>query len=159
MKMPESMPNNPKALLEAEMKKLGISREGALYLVLRSFEGVLRAEDDSNEATEREIFKLLVRDTKDRHPQAVELAEASLRKDLPEWIRINDEAVARDQDPVTSLAIKTKCSTERAKRRLRRVQEAKAGKSIAESTEISLSEDDGKTFGELWAEHEENQKV
>lgn len=159
MKMPESMPSSPRAILEAEMKKLGVSREGAIYLALRSFEGALRAEDDSDEATEREIFKLLVRDTKDRHPQAVELAEASLRKDLPEWIRINDEAVARNQDAVTSLAIKAKCSTERAKRRLRRVQEAKAGKSIAESTEISLTEDDGKTFGELWAEHEENQKV
>jgi hypothetical protein len=153
------MPDSPTALLEAEMQKLGVSREGAIYLVLRSFEATLRAEDGSNEGIEREIFKLLLKDTKDRHPHAVELAEASLRKDLPEWTRIHDEAVARDQDPVTSLAIKTKCTTERAKSRLRRVQEAKAGKSISESTEISLSEDDGKTFSELWAEHEENQKA
>jgi hypothetical protein len=153
------MPDSPTALLEAEMQKLGISREGAIYLVLRSFEATLRAEDGSNEAIEREIFKLLLRDNRDRHPHAVELAEASLRKDLPEWTRIHEEAVARDQDPVTSLAIKTKCTTERAKRRLRRVQEAKAGKSISESTEVSLSEDDGKTFSELWAEHEKNQKA
>lgn len=149
----------PKELIEQTMKLHGVSKEVAIYAAVKGFEATLRANSMEEEVIGRETAKLLIADTRARHPLAIELLEATYRKHLPEWIRIHDEAMEKGRDAATAMSIVTNCSMRTAESRIRRVREAKDGKSIEQIAQLSLAEDEGKTDEELFAEYVENQQI
>lgn len=149
-------PGSPQDMLSETMQKLGIGRDAAIYISVRTFEAALRAKTESEADLKQELIRLLHRDIQDATPEAVELAEAGYRKKLPEWVTYNDEAVVGGQDPVTALSIRAKLGMKSAERCVRIVRMHKEGKTIEEITKVMIDESAEKGFEEIWVEALEN---
>jgi hypothetical protein len=149
-------PGSPQDMLSETMQKLGVGRDAAIYISVRTFEAALRAKTESEADLKQELIRLLHRDIQDATPEAVELAEAGYRKKLPEWVTYNDEAVVGGQDPVTALSIRAKLGMKSAERCVRIVRMHKEGKTIEEITKVMIDESAEKGFEEIWVEALEN---
>lgn len=149
-------PGSPQDILAQTMSDVGISRDAAIYLSLRTFEAALRAKTDEESALKQELVRLFHEDVRSRRPEIEEISAAGYRKKLPGWVKINDEAVAGEQDPVTAISIHAKLGMTSSRRIVRIVKMHKDGMSIEEITKAMLDESSEKGFGEIWAEVLEN---
>lgn len=142
----------PAKMIEAEMEKSGVGREAAIQMILKAFEATLRADGPDEASIKRKLGELFIQSGKERAGWLTEYSAAAYRKKLPGWIRINDEALERGQDPVTVMSVKDGVTMGLAKDRIALVGASKQGKSIDEIVELSYEMDAKKSTEELYAE-------
>lgn len=143
---------NPAKLIEQEMEKSGVSRESAIEMALLGFEAALRAEGPSEKDLNIKLGELLIREGEKRSPMMVDYMTSRYRKEMPGWIKINDEALEQGQDPATAMSISEKISMVSAADHIKLVAAFKAGKAIEEIVTLSFDLDDEKSPEEKRAE-------
>ncbi|AXH66255.1 hypothetical protein SEA_SATIS_94 [Streptomyces phage Satis] len=143
---------NPAKLIEKTMEEAGVSREAVIQMMLTSFEAALRADGPDEKSIQRKLGELFLKAGKARAPWLGEFAISGYRKNLPGWIKLNDEALERGQDPVTVMSFKEEVSMSRAKERIEIVRAHKEGKTLDQLLELSYQQDEAKTDEELYAE-------
>lgn len=135
----------PAKLVEQEMERNGVSRESAIQMILLGTEANLRADGPDERSAGIKVGELLIKVSKERPAWLSEYMAAGMRKDIPGWIKINDEALERGQDPVTVLSIKESISMSRAEERIKTALASKEGKSMDQLVELSYDMGDAKS--------------
>jgi hypothetical protein len=143
---------NPAKLIEKTMEEEGVSREAVIQVMLVSFEAALRADGPDDKSIQRKLGELFLKASRERAEWLGEFAMSSYRKHLPAWTKLNDEALERDQDPITVMSFKEDVSMGRAKDRIEIVRASKEGKTLEQVLELSYEQDAAKTDEELYAE-------
>lgn len=142
----------PAKMIEETMEKAGVGREAVIQMVLVSTEAALRADGPDEKSIQRKLGELFLKAGRARAPWIGEFALSGYRKNMPNWIKINDEALERGQDPVTVMSLKEDVSMARAKDRIELVRASKEGSTIEQILKLSYQQDDAKTDEELYAE-------
>lgn len=141
---------SPEAMLQQLMQEFSVEREVAIMLAVRAMEASLRVEGEfSDSKVNQKMAWLLVADSKNRTPWFVSFMQAHYRKNLPAWIKLNDEAIERGQDPVTKFSVTQDVIMALAEERVKLARLAKEGKSIEEVTEAAFAFDDQRSDEEL----------
>lgn len=128
---------SPAKLIEHYMETFSVSRETAIQVALLGTEATLRADGPDQESITRKLGELIVKASKTRPDWMGEVMASQIRKDLPAWIRVNDEAMERGQDAVTVLSVTESISMDQASEKIKLARASKEGRSVDQLVEMS----------------------
>lgn len=119
-------------MLKATMEEFGISRETAAIFIGKTFEYMLKHNDDK--AAMDAFIKDVYAAVQNEEPWAVEYIGAYNRRMLPEMVKAYDKAVDLEQDPATVISITLSIPMDAATASIAAIKAFRSGSSLEEVT-------------------------